>query len=164
MGFYQWRLRISLAAAQQSLHLAPDQQRHRSQARAMRLRRVLCGLVASAASLPGVQRCRTTSLVALAFAVLICASPAGLADTLDVPGQFAILGVGSAPCTSLVRAVGQTAQAREMDRQAMLAWVQGYLSFYNSVSEGTYDVTGGADAAALQASLLDFASNILKHL
>ena len=139
MGFYYWRLKISLAAAQQSLHLARDRQRHGSLAPAMRLRRVVRRLIASAALLPGFQRSRTTSLVALALAVLICASPAALADFFDSPGQFAILGVGSAPCTTVTRAVGQTAQVRETDRQAMLAWAQGYLSFYNSVSEGTYD-------------------------
>jgi hypothetical protein len=99
---------------------------------------------------------RTTGLVALALGVLICGAPAGVADTLDVPGQFAILGVGSAPCTSVIRAVGQTAPVRETDRQAMLAWAQGYLSFYNSVSEGTYDVTGGVGAAALQEWLFEF--------
>ena len=38
----------------------------------------------------------------------------------------------------------------------MLAWAQGYLSFYNSVSEGTYDVTGGVGAAALQEWLFEF--------
>ena len=38
----------------------------------------------------------------------------------------------------------------------MLAWAEGYLSFYNSVSEGTYDVTAGAGAAALQEWLFGF--------
>ena len=122
----------------------------------MRLRRVLRRLIASAALRSGLQRSRTTSLAALAFAVLICASPAALGDTLDVPGQFAILGVGSAPCTNVIRAVGQIVQVRETDRHAMLAWAQGYLSFYNSVSEGTYDVTGGVDSAALQEWLVEF--------
>jgi hypothetical protein len=106
--------------------------------------------------LPGIQRSRTTSLLGLAFAVLICGVPAGVADTLDEPSQFAILGVGSAPCTSIVRAVGQTAQVSDRDRQAMLAWTQVYLSFYNSVSEGTYDVTSGVDAAVLQEWLFEF--------
>jgi len=156
MGLYHWRLQISLAAAQQSLQLVHDQQRHRSPAMAMRLRRVLRRLIASAALLPGIQRSRTTSLVALAVGVLISMAPAGVADTLDVPGQFAVLGVGSAPCTSVIRAVGQTAHAREAERQAMLAWAHGYLSFYNSVSEGTYDVTGGIGAAALQEWLFEF--------
>jgi hypothetical protein len=156
MGFYQWRLRISLAAAQQSLHDGPDRQRHSSLALAMRLRRVLRRLIASAALLPGVQRSRTTSLVALGFAVLICASPAGLADSLDVPGQFAILGVGSEPCSRIVRAVRQMPQVGETERQAMTAWAQGYLSFYNSVSEGTYDVTGGVGTTALQEWLFEF--------
>jgi len=155
MGFYQWRLRISLAAAQESLRLAHDQQRRRSLALALGLRRFLRRVIASAALIPGAQRRRTTSLVALAFAVLICAPTEGLADFFDSPGQFAILGVGSAPCARVTRAVGQTGQVRE-DRQAMLAWAQGYLSFYNSVSEGTYDVTGGVDAAVLQESLFEF--------
>ena len=122
----------------------------------MRLRGALRRLTASAALLPGVGVAKRTSLVAFAGGVLICVAPAGVADTLDVPGQFAILGVGSAPCTSVVRAVSQTAQVRETDRQAMLAWAQGYLSFYNSVSEGTYDVTGGVYAAALQEWLFEF--------
>ena len=104
----------------------------------------------------GVQGTRRTSLVVLAFAVLISSSPAGLADFFDAPNQFAILGVGSAPCTSVIRDVGQTAQVRETDRQAVLAWAQGYLSFYNSVSEGTYDVTGGVGAAGLQEWLFEF--------
>jgi len=156
MGFYHWRLQISLAAARQSLHLAHDQQRHRSLALTTRLRRAVRRLIASAALLPSVRRRRMTGPVALALAVLICASPAALADFFDSPGQFAILGVGSAPCTTVTRAVGQTAQFREADRQAMLAWAQGYLSFYNSVSEGTYDVTGGVDAAALQEWLFEF--------
>ena len=155
MGFYQWRLRISLAAAQQSLQRIQDQ-RHRSLALALGLRQRLRRLIASVALLPGVQRSRTTSLLGLAFAVLICGARAGVADTLDEPSQFAILGVGSAPCTSIVRAVGQPAQVRERDRQAMLAWTQGYLSFYNSVSEGTYDVTSGIDAAVLQEWLFEF--------
>ena len=38
----------------------------------------------------------------------------------------------------------------------MLAWAQGYLSFYNSISEGTYDVTSGVGAAALQERLFEF--------
>ena len=156
MGFYHWRLQISLAAARQSLHLAQGQQRYKSLALTMRLRRALRRLIASVALLPGVQRRRTTSLVALAFTALICASPAGLADFFDAPGQFAILGVGSAPCTTVIRAVGQTPQVKEADPQAMLAWAQGYLSFYNSVSEGTYDVTGGAGATALQEWLFEF--------
>jgi hypothetical protein len=156
MGFYHWRLRISLAAAQQSLRFVHDQQRPRSLALAMRLRRVLHRLIASAAFVPSARRSRTTSLLALAFGALICASPAGLADFFDAPGQFAILGVGSAPCTSVIRAVGQSAQLKETDRQAMLAWAQGYLSFYNSVSEGTYDVTGGVGTAALQERLFEF--------
>ena len=99
---------------------------------------------------------KATSLFALAFGTLICVAPAGMADRLDVPGQFAILGVGSAPCTNVIRAVGQIVQVRETDRHAMLAWAQGYLSFYNSVSEGTYDVTGGVDSAALQEWLVEF--------
>src|SRR5690242_8635201 len=136
MGFYRWRMQISLAAAQQSTRLIHDeQQRHRSLAMAMRLRRVLHRVIASAALLPGAQRSRTTGLVALALGVLICSQSAGLADFFDEPNQFAILGVGSAPCTSVIRAVGQKGQVREADRQAMLAWMQGYLSFYNSVSE-----------------------------
>lgn len=156
MGFYHWRLRISLAAAQQSLQPIQDQQRHRSRPLAMQLRRVLHRLIASAAFLLGARRSRTTGLLALAFGALIGATPLGLADTLDVPGQFAILGVGSAPCTSVVRAAGQKVPVRETDRQAILAWAQGYLSFYNSVSEGTYDVTSGVDAAVLQEWLFQF--------
>src|SRR5689334_19505729 len=132
MGFYHWRLQISLAAVQESLRLAHDQQRRRSLA-LIQLRRVLRRLIASAALIAGTQRSRSTSLVALAFVMLICGVPAGVADTLDEPSQFAILGVGSAPCTRIVRAVGQSAQVREAHRQAMLAWAQGYLSFYNSV-------------------------------
>jgi hypothetical protein len=155
MGFYQWRLRISLAAAQQSLQRIQDQ-RHRSLALALGLRQRLRRLITSVALLPGVQRSRTTSLLGLAFAVLICGARAGVADTLDEPSQFAILGVGSAPCTTVTRAVGPMPQIREADRQAMIAWAQGYLSFYNSVSEGTYDVTGGVGAAALQEWLLEF--------
>ena len=149
MGFYHWRLRISLAAAQQSLQLVPDQQRPP----AVRLRRMLRRLIASAAFVPGAQRSRTTILLALAFGALICASPAGLADFFDAPGQFAILGVGSAPCTTITRP--QSAQLKETDRQAMLAWAQGYLSFYNSISEGTYDVTSGV-GAALQERVFEF--------
>ena len=110
----------------------------------------------SAALRSGVQLSRATRLIALAFGVLVCTSPAGLPDTLDVPGQFAILGAGSAPCTSIIRTVGQMPQVREADRQAMIAWAQGYLSFYNSVSEGTYDVTAGAGTAELQEWLLEF--------
>ena len=155
MGFYQWRLRISLAAAPQSLQPIQDQ-RHRSLALALGLRQRLRRLIASVALLPGVQRSRTTSLLGLAFAVLICVAPAGVADTLDVPGQFAILGVGSAPCTTVVRAAGQKVPGGETDRQAILAWAQGYLSFYNSVSEGIYDVTSGVDAAVLQEWLFQF--------
>src|ERR1051326_5971233 len=120
MGFYHWRLRISLAAGQQSLQLVHDQQRPRSLALAIRLRRVLRRLIASAAFIAGAQRSRTTSLLGLAFGALICGSPAGLGDTLDVPSH-------SAPCASDVRAVGQTAQPKETDRKAMLAWAQGYL-------------------------------------
>ena len=153
MGFYRWRLRISLAAAQESLQLVHGQQPLRSPALPMG---VLRRLIAWVTFVPGAHRGRTISLVALASGALLCVSPAGLGDTLDVPGQFAVLGAGSAPCTSVIRAVGQTGQVREIDRQAMLAWAQGYLSFYNSVSEGTYDVTGGAGAAALQEWLLEF--------
>lgn len=156
MGFYQWRLKISLAAARPSLHLPPDQQRQRSLALIMRLRQRLRRLIASAALIPGALRSRSTSLVALAFAVLICGVPAGVAETLDEPSQFATLGVGSAPCTSVIRAVGLMPQVRETDRQAMLAWAQGYLSFYNSVSAGIYDVTSGVDAAVLQERLFEF--------
>jgi uncharacterized membrane protein YfcA len=76
--------------------------------------------------------------------MLISLPPAGLADTLDAPSQFATLGVGSAPCFTVIKAVGKTAHFKETDGQAMLAWAQGYLSFYNSILEGTYDVTGGA--------------------
>ena len=88
--------------------------------------------------------------------MLISLPPAGLADTLDAPGQFATLGVGSAPCFTVIKAVGKTAHFKEADSQAMLAWAQGYLSFYNSVSEGTYDVTSGAGADALQGWLSEF--------
>ena len=38
----------------------------------------------------------------------------------------------------------------------MLSWAQGYLSFYNSVSEGTYDVTHGSGPVALQQWLVEF--------
>jgi len=136
--------------------LVHDQQRHRSLARATQLRRVSRRQIASAALLPRVRRSRTTSLVAFVLAVLIGASPAALADFFDSPSQFAILGVGSAPCTSVTKAVGQTGQIKEADRQAMLAWAQGYLSFYNSVTEGTYDVTAGVGATPLQEWLFEF--------
>jgi len=155
MGLYQWRLRISLAAAQQSLHFF-EEERPRDLVLARRLRQAFRRLLTRIAFLACVQRSRPLSLLGLAFGVLIGATPLGLAETLDVPGQFAILGVGSVPCTSVIRAVGHTPQVRETDRRAMLAWAQGYLSFYNSVSEGTYDVTGGLDAAALQESLFEF--------
>jgi hypothetical protein len=156
MEFYHWRFQISLAAQQSVQLLRDDQKRHRSLPRATGLRQRLHRLIARAALLPGLERRRTTSLIAIAPAVLVCASPAALADFSDSPGQFAVLGVGSAPCTSVTRAVGQTAQVRETDRQAMLAWAQGYLSFYNSVSEGTYDVTAGVGADALQEWLFEF--------
>ena len=51
--------------------------------------------------------------------VLISMSPTGLADTLDAPGQFATLGVGSAPCFTVIKAVGKTAHFKEADSQAM---------------------------------------------
>jgi hypothetical protein len=86
--------------------------------------------------------------------MLISLPPAGLANTLDAPSQFATLGVGSAPCFTVIKAIGKTAHFKEADGQAMLAWVQGYLSFYTSVLEGTYDVTGGA--GALQEWLSEF--------
>lgn len=75
---------------------------------------------------------------------------------IDEPAQFAVLGVGSAPCASFIRAVGKTGQFTEVDRQAMVSWAQGYLSFYNSVTEGTYDVTRGTGADALEDWLLEF--------
>src|SRR5262249_10497580 len=76
MGFYQWRLRISLAAAEHLPPLVRVRQRHRSLAPPIRLRRALRRLIASAALLPSVRRSRTTGPVALALAALICASPA----------------------------------------------------------------------------------------
>lgn len=99
---------------------------------------------------------RTSTLVALTLGAMMSMPAAGLAETSDEPAQFAVLGVGLTPCTSLIRALGKTAQFTEVDRQAMLSWAQGYLSSYNSVSEGIYDVTRGNDANALENWLFEF--------
>jgi hypothetical protein len=151
MGFYRWRLRISMAAPLQSPQVVAHEQEY-CVSPPMRPRRFCRRLIASVAFL----RSTMATLVALAMGVLISMSPTGLADTLDAPGQFTTLGVGSAPCFTVIKAVGKTAHFKEADSQAMLAWAQGYLSFYNSVSEGTYDVTGGAGADALQEWLSEF--------
>ena len=150
MSLDDCKLRISPAEVQQSVH---DQEPHRS--RLLTMRRVLW-LLATVVFFAAARRRRKATLLALVFSLLVWVSPPGSADTLDPPGQFAVLGAGSAHCTSVIRAVGQMAPVRETDRQAMLAWAQGYLSFYNSVSEGTYDVTGGVGAAPLQEWLLEF--------
>jgi hypothetical protein len=121
---------------------------------AVRLRQVWHGLSASFAVLPGA-RSRTTTLVALALGVVMSMPSAGLAE-IDEPAQFAVLGLGSAPCSNFVRAVSKTAGFTDADRLAMLAWAQGYLSFYNSVEEGTYDVTHGSGPVALQQWLVEF--------
>jgi hypothetical protein len=134
MSFYRWRLQISLAAAAQSTRLVHDeQQRHRILAPPMRLRRALRRLIARAPLRSGLQRSRTTSLVALAFAVLICASPAALADTLDVPGQFAILRVGSAPCTNMRangKAWGKSEQQRPLAAACAAARIHPTANFH----------------------------------
>ena len=140
MGFYRWRLQISMAAALQPPQLVAHEQEYRSVSLPMRPRRFWRRLVASVAFL----RSTNAILVALTTGMLISLAPAGLADTLDAPSQFATLGVGSAPCFTVIKAVGKTAHFKETDGQAMLGWAQGYLSFYNSILEGTYDVTGGA--------------------
>ena len=152
MGFYRWRLQISMAAALQPSPVVAHEQEYRSVSLPTRRRRFWRRLVASV----GFLRSTNAILVALTIGVLISLPPAGLAETSDEPAQFATLGIGAAPCSRVVRAIRQTAQVGETDRQTMIAWAQGYLSFYNAVSEGTYDVTGGVDAAVLQVRLFDF--------
>lgn len=66
------------------------------------------------------------------------------------------MGKGSTPCDSFAKPVGTTAQYAEVNHQVMLSWAQGYLSFYNSVSEGTYDVTLGGGPAGLENWLSEF--------
>jgi hypothetical protein len=121
---------------------------------------VVIGLVSGFAGVGGGtlsgRRSRTTIRVALALGAVLSVPSAGLAETIDEPAQFAVLGLGSAPCANLIRAAVKTAASTEADRQAMLSWAQGYLSFYNSVTEGTYDVTRGAGADALENWLLEF--------
>jgi len=112
-------------------------------------------LSASLASIPGYRHKRATTLVVLTLGSVISMPSVGFTE-IDEPAQFAALGVGSEPCTSFVKAVGKKAPFTEVDRQAMLSWAQGYLSFYNSVTEGTYDVTRGTGANALENLLLEF--------
>jgi hypothetical protein len=156
MGFYDWRLQISLAAAQEAQQQAQHQRRSERVSVIVRLRRAWHRLTARAAFLLEARQSRTTTLVAFAFGVVFSVSSPALAETSDEPPQFATLGIGSAPCTNFVRAVSKTAGFTETDRVAMLSWAQGYLSFYNSVSEGTYDVTHGTGPVALQQWLVEF--------
>ena len=156
MGFYDWRLRISLAAAQETQQQVQNQRRSERVSVIVKLRRGWHRLSARAAFLVEARQSRTVTLVAFAFGAVLSVSSAGLAETNDEPAQFAVLGIGSAPCTNFVRAVSKSAGSTDADRLAMLAWAQGYLSFYNSVSEGTYDVTHGSGPVALQQWLVEF--------
>src|SRR3984893_10531084 len=148
MGFYDWRLQISLAAAQETQQQVQHQRRSGRVSVVVKFRRGGGRLDAPAAVLLDARHSRTTTLVAFAFGIVFSVSAAGLAETSDEPPQFATLGIGSAPCTNFVRAVSKTGGFTETDRVAMLSWAQGYLSFYNSVSDGTYDVTHGTGPAA----------------
>jgi hypothetical protein len=156
MGFYEWRLQVSLSAAQERQQPIAHRGRPETVSVVARLRRGWHGLSASLAVLLGARQSRTTTLVAFAFGAVFSVSSAGLAETSDEPAQFAVLGIGSAPCTNFVRAVSKSVGFTDADRLAMLAWAQGYLSFYNSVSEGTYDVTHGSGPVALQQWLVEF--------
>ena len=112
-------------------------------------------MAAGTAFLVEARQSRTTTLVALTLGALLSVPSPGIAETSDEPAQFATLGIGSEPCSNFARAVSKTAGFTEADRLAMLSWAEGYLSFYNSVSEGIYDVTYGSGPVALQRWLVE---------
>jgi len=91
MGFYEWRLMISLATA------AEARQQKKPATRPSYVRTRLQRIWRSFWRNTGSSSAQTTSLVAVVLAALISLATPGLADTLDTPSQFGVLG-GSAPC------------------------------------------------------------------
>jgi len=61
------------------------------------------------------------AFLAVALAGLI-SLPTALVDTGDVPSQYAALGIGSLPCSSVVKAFDRPAQFTEADNRAVLSW------------------------------------------
>jgi len=94
MGFYRWRLRISMAAALQSPQVVAHEQEY-CVSPPMRPRRFWRRLIASVAFL----RSTTATLVALAMGVLISMSPTGLADywMIGLMNQWKAWGVRNDP-------------------------------------------------------------------
>jgi hypothetical protein len=74
------------------------------------------------------------ALLPMAFALTL----SNAATAADANGQFAIEGVGAAPCSALL-------QAREgEDRSLFIAiggWIEGYISAVNALTDDTFDLT-----------------------
>ena len=67
----------------------------------------------------------------------------------DVNGNYAVFGVGSAPCSNYLAARDAGGHAEEK----YLEWISGHLSAYNLLLVNTYDMLGADNAFALLARL-----------
>ena len=90
-----------------------------------------------------------------ALALLICA---GLSLTsspgqgADGQGNFAVKGSGSATCQSYFTA----RESRDPAYLAFRSWINGYLTAYNQLVQGTYDIADGTDLEQMAAQLDQF--------
>ncbi len=154
MTLAEWRLRILLATtaeAREPRAASPESFVHKQ------LRQVWNRFSSSSHRISSPQK--KAGRLALAIAGLASLPVTASAYTDPGPNEYAILGIGSLPCFSVVKAITKTAQFTEADGRAVLSWAEGYLSFYNSESEGVYDVTAGAGAEALKGWLVDYCQN-----
>ena len=97
------------------------------------------------------------------FLILLVLLP-GSAWALDADGRYLMHGAGAVSCGTFVQAENGTVYDAVGTRGDMLAWAQGYLSFYNRHTEDVYDIYGYTDTKGIEVWLYNFCrSNPLQH-
>lgn len=85
----------------------------------------------------------------LGLALIVTASPALAADS---KGDFGVKGFGLESCESYVTARSQSGAGY----YAFRSWLNGYLSAYNQLTPGTYEITGKVNLESLTAWLAEY--------
>ncbi len=112
-----------------------------------------CGIVgAKTSSLRG----RNMKIWAFVIVVLAFILPMGLVSAADRNGDFSVRGHGNFSCGSFVLAKDRASQSDQIDVLIVLAWTNGYLTRYNELAHGTYDIFGSADLPAVELWLYNY--------
>jgi hypothetical protein len=88
---------------------------------------------------PTTEKTMKRILFALALVPMVFAmAPPNSAFAADAKGQFAIDGIGAAPCSALLK-------AREGDNRSLFlavgGWIGGYITAVNALTDDTFDLT-----------------------